>query len=97
LQCASAIRVTNRRGRPTPLSEPAKAADVLLAELCLVETHVKRPDQTPARSNSRGDELLDSPSAQRFKIRSFLTRSWHRRVDHTVELPEWLLAAQFKS
>jgi hypothetical protein len=34
LQCANAIRVANRRGQPTPLSEPAKAAaDVLLAEL----------------------------------------------------------------
>ncbi|MGH3546527.1 MAG: phosphotransferase [Pseudonocardiaceae bacterium] len=34
LQCANAIRVANRCGQPTPLSEPAKAAaNVLLAEL----------------------------------------------------------------
>jgi hypothetical protein len=34
LQCANAIRVAARRGAPTPLSEPARAAaDVLLAEL----------------------------------------------------------------
>lgn len=34
LQCANAIRVAARRGKPTPLSEPARtAADVLLAEL----------------------------------------------------------------
>jgi hypothetical protein len=35
LQCANAIRIAARRGQPTPLSEPAKAAAaVLLAELC---------------------------------------------------------------
>lgn len=34
LQCANAIRASNRRGAPTPLSEPARAAaDVLLSEL----------------------------------------------------------------
>ncbi|MEV5544449.1 phosphotransferase [Saccharopolyspora shandongensis] len=34
LQCANAVRVAARRGAPTPLSEPARAAaDVLLAEL----------------------------------------------------------------
>lgn len=34
LQCANAIRAAARRGAPTPLSEPARAAaDVLLAEL----------------------------------------------------------------
>lgn len=34
LQCANAIRVAARRGAPTPLSEPARAAaDVLLSEL----------------------------------------------------------------
>jgi hypothetical protein len=34
LVCANAIRIAARRGHPTPLSEPAKAAaDVLLAEL----------------------------------------------------------------
>ncbi|QYN26303.1 hypothetical protein K1T34_33125 [Amycolatopsis sp. DSM 110486] len=34
LVCANAIRIANRRGRPTPLSEPAKAAaEVLLQEL----------------------------------------------------------------
>jgi hypothetical protein len=34
LQCANAIRVANRRGAPTPLSEPAKtAAEILIARL----------------------------------------------------------------
>jgi hypothetical protein len=34
LQCANAIRIAARRGAPTPLSEPARAAaDVLLEEL----------------------------------------------------------------
>ncbi|WP_307793393.1 phosphotransferase [Amycolatopsis sp. MtRt-6] len=34
LVCANAIRIAARRGRPTPLSEPAKAAaELLLAEL----------------------------------------------------------------